>query len=101
MREVESGLGPIDILVNNAGIQHRTPLHEFPHEAWSRLVRTNLDSVFFVGQAVARELRADVDVPRVHARRPGPLDAQVTRSWVSHGGEYPAPRSAAAAWWPG
>ena len=55
---LEHDLGPIDILVNNAGIQHRTPLHEFPHEAWSRLVRTNLDSVFFVGQAVARHMIA-------------------------------------------
>ena len=55
---IEDELGPIDILVNNAGIQHRTPLHEFPHEAWSRLVRTNLDSVFFVGQAVARHMIA-------------------------------------------
>ena len=55
---IEHDLGPIDILVNNAGIQHRTPLHEFPHEAWSRLVRTNLDSVFFVGQAVARHMIA-------------------------------------------
>ena len=51
---IEHDLGPIDILVNNAGVQHRTPLHE----AWSRLVRTNLDSVFFVGQAVARHMIA-------------------------------------------
>jgi gluconate 5-dehydrogenase len=53
---VERDLGAIDILVNNAGIQHRAPLHEFPRDAWSRLVSTNLDSVFFVGQAVARHM---------------------------------------------
>src|SRR5690242_5447001 len=49
---IESKTGPIDILINNAGMQHRTPLEDFPAEAWHRLMRTNLDSAFFVGQAV-------------------------------------------------
>jgi gluconate 5-dehydrogenase len=53
---VEADHGPIDILVNNAGVQHRAPLDEFPPEAWSRIMATNLDSVFFVGQAVARHM---------------------------------------------
>ena len=44
--EVEATIGPIDILVNNAGIQHRAPLHEFPLEAWQRLMDTNLTAVF-------------------------------------------------------
>jgi gluconate 5-dehydrogenase len=48
--------GPIDILINNAGMQHRTPLEDFPAEAWQRLMRTNLDSAFYVGQAVARHM---------------------------------------------
>lgn len=49
---VESALGPIDILVNNAGMQIRNPLHEFEHGDWHRLMRTNLDSVFYVSKAV-------------------------------------------------
>ena len=49
-------LGRIDILVNNAGIQHRTPLEDFPEERWHALMATNLDSVFFVGQAVAKHM---------------------------------------------
>ena len=53
---VERDIGPIAILVNNAGVQHRTPLQDFPHDAWRRLISTNLDSVFFVGQAVARHM---------------------------------------------
>ena len=53
---IERDCGPIDILVNNAGIQHRAPLHEFPIEAWERLKATNIDSVFFVGQSVARHM---------------------------------------------
>ena len=48
--------GPIDILINNAGMQHRTPLEDFPEDAWHKLMRTNLDSAFFVGQAVARHM---------------------------------------------
>ncbi|RUT33061.1 glucose 1-dehydrogenase [Arsenicitalea aurantiaca] len=50
----ESELGPIDILVNNAGMQHRAPLHEFPADAFERVMRTNVTSVFTVGKAVAK-----------------------------------------------
>jgi gluconate 5-dehydrogenase len=48
--------GPLDILVNNAGIQRRMPLEDFPVETWREVMRTNLDSVFYVGQAVARRM---------------------------------------------
>ena len=54
---IEAG-GPLDILVNNAGIQRRMPLEEFPVETWHELMRTNLDSVFYVGQAAARRMIA-------------------------------------------
>ena len=53
---IEAGLGPIDILVNNAGIQRRAPLQDFAAETWQELMRTNLDSVFFVAQAAARRM---------------------------------------------
>lgn len=53
---IEDELGPIDILVNNAGIQRRAPLEDFSPQAWAEIVATNLDSVFFVGQAVARRM---------------------------------------------
>ena len=61
--EIESSIGPIDILVNNAGTQHRAPFHEFPAAEWDRLMRTNLDSIFHVGQAVSRRM-----VPRKRGR---------------------------------
>ena len=51
---IEAAWGPIDILVNNAGIQRRAPLEDFAAETWREVMRTNLDSVFFVAQAVAR-----------------------------------------------
>ncbi|MEL7115432.1 MAG: SDR family oxidoreductase [Pseudomonadota bacterium] len=48
--------GQIDILVNNAGMQHRTPLEDFPADAFERLLQTNVASVFHVGQACARHM---------------------------------------------
>lgn len=53
---IEAGIGPIDVLVNNAGIQRRAPLEDYPVETWHEIMRANLDSVFFVGQAVARHM---------------------------------------------
>lgn len=54
----ETDTGPIHILVNNAGMQHRTPLEDFPPEDFDRLMRTNVNSVFYVGQAAARHMIA-------------------------------------------
>ncbi|MDR6820737.1 gluconate 5-dehydrogenase [Neorhizobium sp. 2083] len=53
---IEAGIGPIDILVNNAGMQFRSPLEEFPVDRWEQLMKTNVSSVFYVGQAVARHM---------------------------------------------
>lgn len=52
----EADHGALDILINNAGMQHRTPLEDFPAEAFERLLQTNIASVFHVGQAVARHM---------------------------------------------
>ena len=51
---IERDIGPIEILVNNAGMQKRTPFQDFALADWQALMRTNVDSVFHVGQAVAR-----------------------------------------------
>jgi gluconate 5-dehydrogenase len=56
VEDVELNIGPIDILINNAGMQRRAPLQDFLEEDWHQLMRTNLDSVFMVGQAVARKM---------------------------------------------
>lgn len=53
---IEARIGPIDILVSNAGIQRRAPFAEFDPETYRELMATNLDHVFFVGQAVARHM---------------------------------------------
>lgn len=52
----EAGAGAIDILINNAGMQHRSPLEDFDAEMFETLMRTNISSVFNVGQAAARHM---------------------------------------------
>ena len=56
VEDIEANCGAIDILVNNAGMQRRMPLQDFAVEDWHELMRTNVDSVFLVGQAVARKM---------------------------------------------
>jgi gluconate 5-dehydrogenase len=53
---IEQEVGPVDILVNNAGMQLRGPIVDYPEENWRRIMATNLDSVFFLSQAVARRM---------------------------------------------
>ena len=52
--DIEREIGSIDILVNNAGMQFRSPLEDFPVDRWEQLLRTNVSSVFYVAQSVAR-----------------------------------------------
>ncbi|MCD2173409.1 SDR family oxidoreductase [Rhizobium sp. C4] len=54
IERIERELGPIDILINNAGMQYRSPLEDFPADKFELLFKTNVTSVFLVGQAVAR-----------------------------------------------
>ena len=56
IERIEREIGAIDILVNNAGMQRRAPLEQFSHAQWEELMKTNVDSVFLVGQAVARHM---------------------------------------------
>jgi gluconate 5-dehydrogenase len=53
---IEAQVGAIDILVNNAGMQIRGPLHEYKDDDWHTLMRTNLDSVYYVGKTVAQKM---------------------------------------------
>ena len=60
---VEREVGPIGILVNNAGIQRRMALQDLPPETWTEVMHVNVDSVFYVAQAVARAM-----IPRGHGK---------------------------------
>jgi gluconate 5-dehydrogenase len=64
VEDIEATIGPIDILFNNAGMQRRAPLAEYDPDTWRALMATNLDSVFFVSQAVG---------PRMVARKRGKI----------------------------
>ncbi|WP_068172984.1 SDR family oxidoreductase [Neokomagataea thailandica] len=63
IEQVERVLGPLDIVINNAGIQRRGPLESFERADWDALITTNLNAVFFVGQAVAQHM-----IPRGHGK---------------------------------
>ncbi|MDM0110911.1 SDR family oxidoreductase [Variovorax sp. J22R133] len=56
IERIERDVGPIDILINNAGMQRRAPLDQFEEAHWHEIIKTNLDSVFLVGQAVAKRM---------------------------------------------
>ena len=48
--------GGIDILLNNAGIIRRAPLLEFTEKDWDEVIQINESAVFFLSQAVARQM---------------------------------------------
>jgi 3-oxoacyl-[acyl-carrier protein] reductase len=50
-------LGGIDILVNNAGIWTYGEMGDMPAEVWEETMRINLDSVFYVTNAVVPHLK--------------------------------------------
>ncbi|TQI68323.1 SDR family oxidoreductase [Clostridium sp. KNHs216] len=48
--------GDIDVLYNNAGTQKRHPCTEFPKSDWDFVMDVNANSVFFLCQAVGRQM---------------------------------------------
>jgi 3-oxoacyl-[acyl-carrier protein] reductase len=48
VKEIESKLGSLDVVVNNAGLVRDKPLVTLSDDEWNVVLRTNLDSVFFV-----------------------------------------------------
>jgi len=86
---IEADLGPIDILINNAGMQFRTPLEDYPADRWEQLLATNVSSVFYTSQAVARHMIARgrgriVNIASVQAElaRPGIAPYTATKGAV-------------------
>jgi 2-deoxy-D-gluconate 3-dehydrogenase len=54
--QVVRELGAIDILLNNAGIIRRAPFLEFSAKDWDDVIQINQSAVFFLSQAVARQM---------------------------------------------
>ncbi|RAK56896.1 2-dehydro-3-deoxy-D-gluconate 5-dehydrogenase KduD [Phenylobacterium deserti] len=55
VEEAFAKAGQVDILINNAGIIRRADTLDFTEEDWDAVMDTNLKSVFFLTQAVARK----------------------------------------------
>lgn len=56
LKQVIDRFGRIDILVNNAGVTRTREALDFSIEAWDEVIALNLRTVFFLSQAVAREM---------------------------------------------
>ena len=56
--EIEAAYGPLDILVNNAGINLKKPALEVTDDEFSRILHTNLHSVFALTRACATRMVA-------------------------------------------
>jgi len=56
---IERDLGPIGILVNNAGVNigtNRCRADEFPDSEWHRIIRVDLDGVFYCSRAASKRM---------------------------------------------
>jgi 2-dehydro-3-deoxy-D-gluconate 5-dehydrogenase len=53
---IKAEFGKIDILLNNAGVQRRHPSVEFPKEDWNFVMDVNANAVFFLCQAVGKDM---------------------------------------------
>lgn len=54
VEQIVSHFGDIDILINNAGTTWGAPAEEYPAEGWNKVMRLNVDALFFLTQEVGR-----------------------------------------------
>ena len=55
-KEIDQIMGGIDILISNAGISVRKPFTEVDYTQWSRIMRVNLDGMFFCTRAAIERM---------------------------------------------
>lgn len=56
VEETLARFGKIDILVNNSGITHLDNAEDISYENWRKVMDINLDALFFLSQAVGRQM---------------------------------------------
>ena len=56
-QEIDGLFGGIDVLIANAGISIRKDFAEISDEQWARVLRTNLDGVFFCAREAVRRMK--------------------------------------------
>jgi 2-deoxy-D-gluconate 3-dehydrogenase len=57
VKETIEVMGGVDILVNNAGIIRRENMLDFTEKDWDDVLNINLKTIFFLSQAVARQMK--------------------------------------------
>ncbi|MGW1412626.1 SDR family NAD(P)-dependent oxidoreductase [Streptomyces sp. NPDC002403] len=62
---VRADAGPLHILVNNAGTAALERFNEITPASWSRIMRVNVDAVFFLSQRIAEHMTADSVAGRI------------------------------------
>ena len=55
-KEIDQIMGGIDILISNAGISVRKPFVEVDYTQWSKIMRVNLDGMFFCARAAIERM---------------------------------------------
>lgn len=75
----------LDVLVNNAGIAHIGLLSDMTDKEWSRIIQTNLSSVFYCSRAV---------IPPMVAKKTGKI-INISSMWGTAGASCEAAYSAA------
>lgn len=82
---------PVDIVVNNAGFQHVAPIHEFPPEVFSKILKVMVEAPFLITRRVlpgmyARGWGRIVNISSVHGLRASPYkSAYVTAKHALEG----------------
>lgn len=57
-QEIDKIWGGLDVLINNAGISIRNEFINISIEDWEKIIKTNLNGVFFVAQQAAKRMLA-------------------------------------------